>query len=187
MTDVSSARLVEALRASPVENERLREAADRAECPTVLCVPTVLALSDHQCAEFAAALTGGQAVDVLSLPGFGPVVLLDTRPALAATTPGFRAAVLRETAARAEGFDDLDRRLTVTGRYLDLFANWKPSAVTAATLVVEAGRAMADEPSLAWPSPHELVAATGDHFTVLEDGAGATAEAVHDWLEGRFR
>nr|WP_086821575.1 type I polyketide synthase [Allokutzneria sp. NRRL B-24872] len=203
--------------------------------PTVVCLPTVLALSSgYQYARFAGALPGDRAVEVLSLPGFGPaehpptdlesllealagavpggpvvllghssggwlatelaartdvagLVLLDTRPALAATTPGFRTAVLREMLARAGKFDDLDWRLTVTGRYLDLFADWKPSAVTAPTLVVEAGRAMADEPSLAWPSPHELVTVAGDHFTMLEDGADATAEAVHDWLEGRFR
>ncbi|SDM56512.1 Acyl transferase domain-containing protein [Allokutzneria albata] len=115
------------------------------------------------------------------------IVLLDTHPALAATTPGYRAAVLRAMLARAGEFDDLDWRLTVTGRYLDLFADWAPSATPIPTLVVGAGEAMADEPPVAWPLPHDGVTVTADHFTMLEDGARATAEAVNDWLEGRVR
>ena len=115
------------------------------------------------------------------------IVLLDTHPALAATTSRFRTAVLRAMLARAAEFDDLEWRLTVTGRYLDLLTEWTPSATAVPTLVVGASEAMADEPPVAWPLPHERVTVAGDHFTMLEEGAGATAEVVHEWLEGRIR
>ena len=33
-----------------------------------------------------------------------------------------------------------------------------------------------------WPVPHTTVEVPGNHFTMLEDHAAATARAVHKWV-----
>ncbi|WP_329167730.1 type I polyketide synthase [Streptomyces sp. NBC_01267] len=77
-------------------------------------------------------------------------------------------------------------RLTAMAGYLDLFSDWEPKALSAATLFVRAGDGLPGiEAAGAWRLPHAEVTVPGDHFTVLEDHARTTALAVHDWLSAR--
>ena len=78
-----------------------------------------------------------------------------------------------------------DARLTAMGAYLRLFADWQPA--DSATPILAAGATERlpgfDRPPAPWPYPHDAVGLTGDHFTVLEEHAARTAQAVHQWLE----
>lgn len=82
-----------------------------------------------------------------------------------------------------------DAAVTAMGHYFHLFAQWRPAAVDAPTLLVRATEPY--DPSLSpastnwrasWVFPHEVRDIAGDHFTILEQAAAQTAAAVHDWL-----
>ncbi len=115
------------------------------------------------------------------------LVLVDTfvyGPEL--TTAG--AALFEQMFARlGDAGGVTDARLTAMGGYLRLFADWEP--VDSATPILLAGAterlAGFDRPPATWPYPHDAVGVAGDHFTVLEEHASRTAQAVHEWLEKR--
>ncbi|WP_371501898.1 type I polyketide synthase [Kitasatospora sp. NBC_00374] len=85
-----------------------------------------------------------------------------------------------------------DTRLTAMGGYLRLFTGWQPAEITAPTLLVRApeslsvpgggDRALTSGARASWPHEHTLLDGLGDHFTVMEEHAAATAELVENWL-----
>lgn len=97
--------------------------------------------------------------------------------------------------AREGGYVPIDdTRLTAMGGYLRIFAGWRPAGIAAPTLLVRAvdlltapGAPGTDEPQTAqarasWPLPHTAVDGPGNHFTVMEEHAAATADLIEDWL-----
>ncbi|WP_052809302.1 SDR family NAD(P)-dependent oxidoreductase, partial [Streptomonospora alba] len=82
-------------------------------------------------------------------------------------------------------------RATAMGGYLDLFEDWSPHKTTAPTALVRPDDPVTDEHGALvggalwrfdWPLPHDALEVPGDHLTMLEDHAEATAHAVRDWV-----
>jgi acyl transferase domain-containing protein len=115
------------------------------------------------------------------------LVLVDTfvfGPEL--TTSG--AALFGQMFARlAAGGAVTDARLTAMGRYLRLLTDWRPVDSATPILVARTTEPVPgfDRPPATWAYPHDTVEVAGDHFTVLEQHADRTAQAVHEWLEKR--
>ncbi|WP_405534563.1 SDR family NAD(P)-dependent oxidoreductase [Streptomyces sp. NBC_00075] len=123
----------------------------------------------------------------LEAGGGGPaaVVLLDTFPIGAGRLEEFGPALLSAMAVRAEvtGLDD--DALSAMGGYLRLLADWRPEPLAAPALLVRAAGHDWGGPG---PDRAELAAlctvldTPGDHFTLVEEHAAGTAQAVRDWL-----
>ncbi|RYJ21850.1 polyketide synthase type I [Streptomyces sp. L-9-10] len=97
-------------------------------------------------------------------------------PALSAMTAGMLDKAAQFASAEAD-------RLTAMAGYLELYAGWKPAALTAPTLYVRAGdRLPGIEAAEPWSLPHSEITVPGDHFTVLEDHSRTTALAIDTWL-----
>ena len=86
---------------------------------------------------------------------------------------------------RAGEFELLDTaRLTAMGAYLDLFSTWRPSQWRGQTVQVRPTEAVVTAAGAklgldwSWPTAHDRVGVPGDHFTMLEEYAPRTAEAV---------
>ncbi|MFI6449181.1 type I polyketide synthase [Kitasatospora sp. NPDC050543] len=85
-----------------------------------------------------------------------------------------------------------DARLTAMGGYLRLFTGWRPAEIAAPTLLVRAPESLSvpggGEESLtsgaraSWPHEHTVLDGLGDHFTVMEEHAAATAALIENWL-----
>ncbi|MEV8629904.1 SDR family NAD(P)-dependent oxidoreductase [Streptomyces sp. NPDC051079] len=124
------------------------------------------------------------------------LVLLDTylqhetSPTLAAAlTDGLFAR--HGEPARVEG-----PTLTAMGAYLRVFEDWSPTSPDTGTstspgtptLFLRAARPPAGaeaEPRPSWAADATTQDTPGDHFSMLEEHAATTAQAVHDWLDGR--
>jgi thioesterase domain-containing protein/acyl carrier protein len=75
--------------------------------------------------------------------------------------------------------------LTAMGHYFGF--DWTPHPVDLPVLHVRAGDPMSGMPvegrwQARWNLPHTATDVPGDHFTMMEDHAPRTADAVHDWL-----
>jgi len=85
-------------------------------------------------------------------------------------------------------------RMSAMGWYIRLFGTWKPTPITAPTLLVRAcelvgGAEQEEQPSsdswqATWLGTETVVDVPGTHFTMMEEHAGTTARAVQDWLSG---
>ncbi len=115
------------------------------------------------------------------------LVLIDAYPATDAKFAGVMRSVLSEALDNdAYGFMG-DERLMAMAAYMRLFGGWEPQQVAIPTLLVSASEPM---PSLAdddqwrssWAMCDEVINVPGNHFTMMEDGAGSTAEAIDAWL-----
>nr|WP_253844986.1 type I polyketide synthase [Actinosynnema pretiosum] len=76
-------------------------------------------------------------------------------------------------------------RLAAMSRYSDLIQHCPPGALTAPVLFVRPSESFAEGNSewrAIWPGDHELTEVPGTHFTILEDFASTTAEAVDRWV-----
>ncbi|MER5527421.1 type I polyketide synthase [Streptomyces sp. NPDC002677] len=96
------------------------------------------------------------------------------------------AALFEQMRARlAESGAVTDARLTAMGGYLRLLTDWEPADSGTPVLVARATEPLTgfDRPPASWAYPHDVVELAGDHFTVLEEHADRTAQAVHEWLE----
>ncbi|MEV6764391.1 type I polyketide synthase [Streptomyces sp. NPDC051105] len=96
------------------------------------------------------------------------------------------AALFEQMLARlADNGAVTDARLTAMGGYLRLLTDWEPADSTTPVLVARATEPLTgfDRPPASWAYPHDVVELAGDHFTVLEEHADRTAQAVHEWLE----
>ena len=132
----------------------------------------------------------------LEATGRGPagVALLDSYPPGGEFLARHQDRVISQALERQAEFGSLHGdRLSAMGWYLRLFSNWRPAAITAPTLLVRASRPLVDRDAELddarwlsdWPLPHTAVDVPGDHFTILEEHAVATAAAVRDWLPAR--
>ncbi|MBM4796771.1 acyltransferase domain-containing protein [Streptomyces sioyaensis] len=136
------------------------------------------------------------------------IVLLDTYlPAAkdqdqdAADTDGLWAQMLAGMLEREDAFGAFTAtRLSAMGRYSSLITRCAPQPVAAPLLFVRptesfAGRTDGEGASerpgedadwrASWPAEHTLREVPGNHFTLLESSAGATAEAVEKWVAAR--
>jgi surfactin synthase thioesterase subunit len=119
------------------------------------------------------------------------VVLLDAYPPdhLAAIPSGLLEGMI----ARADEHLPLtDTRLTAMGGYLAMLAGWRPEPVSAPTLLARATQPLPGYPAevsrqCTWDLEHTIAEVPGDHFTLLEDQASATARIVGDWLLSAVR
>jgi acyl transferase domain-containing protein/thioesterase domain-containing protein/acyl carrier protein len=115
------------------------------------------------------------------------LILIDTYPATDARFAGVLRTVLSEALEHdIYGFMG-DDRLTAMGAYMRLLGGWRPKELAAPTLLVCAGEPMAgyaedDQWRSSWDACDETVEVPGNHFTMIEDSADSTAEAIHVWL-----
>jgi len=118
------------------------------------------------------------------------VILLDTLPPLEEGSVDVLGAILGQSFKSMQGdsYDSLsDDRLTAMGAYMRLLGEWRPGPIVAQTLLVEAGESLPGtahdgESGGRWDIPLEVVEGIGNHFTMIEDHAHATAQAVDTWL-----
>jgi thioesterase domain-containing protein len=96
----------------------------------------------------------------------------------------------------ADGFIERDRtldvltapRLTAAAWYMYMFSVWTPPPLRTPTLLVRASEPMRaiDAPpedwQVRWDLPHTAVDVPGNHFTIGEEHAATTAQAVESWL-----
>ncbi|MBW1597419.1 SDR family NAD(P)-dependent oxidoreductase [Streptomyces sp. JJ38] len=128
---------------------------------------------------------------VAARTGARGVVLLDSAP-LDGYSPADHAWLLAGMADRMDAVGD--DRLTAMGGYLRLLEALPPIAGEGTGQDAEEGgeplptllvKAAEQRPGRAvtWPLPHTEVTVPGDHFTLIEQHAGAAAEAVTAWLD----
>ncbi|WP_420706790.1 type I polyketide synthase [Streptomyces sp. NRRL F-2305] len=123
--------------------------------------------------------------------GAGPaaVVLLDTYLSDNEGMTQFNDVLIGGMFAREKRAAPMDdTRLTAMGRYFRLLDTWTPPAVRAPTLLVRARDPLgtpaprAGDWRATWPTAQSVVDVPGDHFSLMEEHVGTTAQAVADWL-----
>ncbi|MEU5420732.1 type I polyketide synthase, partial [Streptomyces sp. NPDC020667] len=116
------------------------------------------------------------------------VVMLDTYLPRSEALPWIQTNLSGKMFDREKMFGVVDEgRLTAMGGYLRLFSTWGPAPVNAPILAVKAedtftGSEEGVDEESAWGDEVTRIEVPGDHFTMMEDHAGATAQAVLDWL-----
>ena len=125
--------------------------------------------------------------------GEGPagVVLIDTYSLVADGLAEILDGVLEGMLERETYVPLSDTRLTAMVRYLRLLSDWPVCDIQAPTLLLRAAEPM---PGLsgeqaraqAWGSFDDVVEVPGNHFTVIETQADATAAALGVWLSRIF-
>ncbi|MBB5907964.1 type I polyketide synthase [Actinoalloteichus hymeniacidonis] len=126
------------------------------------------------------------------------VVLLDTSPARSEQAEAIVPVLSEKLLEKETEFVAItggavnDVRLTAMAGYSALIADCPPIATAAPTLLVRAVEfpgdigdaevADADWQSW-WPHAEEVVEVAADHFSMMEDRAASTAEAVRAWLD----
>ncbi|MFD8203193.1 type I polyketide synthase, partial [Streptomyces sp. NPDC059701] len=116
------------------------------------------------------------------------VVMLDTYLPRSEALPWIQTNLSGKMFDREKMFGAVDEgRLTAMGGYLRLFSNWGPAPVGVPILAVKAeetftGSQQTTDEESAWGPRVTVTDVPGDHFTMMEDHAGATAASVLDWL-----
>ncbi|MFF4503028.1 SDR family NAD(P)-dependent oxidoreductase [Streptomyces sp. NPDC001401] len=77
--------------------------------------------------------------------------------------------------------------LTAMGAYLRVFEGWRPDRLAAPTLFLRAAQPLpgATTAPRAAATADAVRETPGDHFSMIEEHADSTAQAVHDWLDRR--
>ncbi len=119
---------------------------------------------------------------------FGPVavVLLDSYPIADGVSGAMLDALGDALVGDMLGFLN-DCRLTAMGGYVRLLSAWRPAEIAAPTLCVKASeslRGVAGEvdSEQRWEPGGEVLEAPGDHLTIMDEHAGATAGVISEWL-----
>ncbi|WUO00431.1 SDR family NAD(P)-dependent oxidoreductase [Streptomyces sp. NBC_00299] len=131
-----------------------------------------------------------ETVRLLEASGLFPeaLVLLDT---YAPDDAALRAATPRLLAGMTHRLGELgpvdDSALVAMGGYLRLLEEWRAAPVKTSTLLVRPveplpGRSTAEVLEPSWQPEHDVVEVAGDHFSMVEEHALTTAEAVTGWL-----
>lgn len=82
-----------------------------------------------------------------------------------------------------------DEQVTAMARYGELLDAWRPLPVTTPTLLVGAAQEgpllelLGEDARSGWPLEHRRTDLAGDHFSLLEEDAAATALTVDRWLD----
>ena len=114
-------------------------------------------------------------------------ILLDTYAPdstfLAEMVPAILAAA-DDSARAGVGLDDT--RLTAMGGYRRILSSWRPEKVSTPVLMVRASSVTAEhsaDDGVTWGTSIEGLEVPGDHFSMMNDHADSTAEAVRQSLE----
>ncbi|MEV8478456.1 type I polyketide synthase [Streptomyces sp. NPDC051173] len=116
------------------------------------------------------------------------VVMLDTYLPRSEALPWIQTNLSGQMFERERMLGAVDEsRLTAMGGYMRLFSDWGPAPISAPILAVKAedaftGSAQGSDEESAYGAGLTRLEVTGNHFTMMEDHAGATAQAVLDWL-----
>ncbi|MFE7172628.1 type I polyketide synthase [Streptomyces sp. NPDC057616] len=86
---------------------------------------------------------------------------------------------------------DEDAGVAALGAYTRMLLGWTPRPVATPTLLIRAtdptpgmaAIAAPDEWRTTWPLPHTPLDVPGDHFSLAQDHARTTAEAIRTWLD----
>ncbi|AZQ74390.1 SDR family NAD(P)-dependent oxidoreductase [Streptomyces luteoverticillatus] len=160
-------------------------------------------LGDRPYAVLGSSMGGCPAHSVaarLAATGTPPVglVLVDTyhvTPDLE-DEPWLLALPARLPLRMGERFDTAvdDMSLAALGAYTRIARGWQPEPADVPTLLIRAGEPLprppahgrpgtvSDEPRTSWPMPHTAVDVPGDHWTMTEEHAHTTAQAIRAWL-----
>ncbi len=133
------------------------------------------------------------AAEVLDERGTPPlaVVLLDSYlPRADSPLDRFRDELFGGMFDREEVFAPMDAaRLSAMSWYFRLMAGWEPAKLPVPLLLVRSSEPPVADASLApdewqtrWDTADTVVDVPGNHFTMVEDHAATTAEAVRGWL-----
>jgi thioesterase domain-containing protein len=117
------------------------------------------------------------------------LVLLDTYESdIGDITDDWMAGLVATGVGRLRGRlgPDAERTaLLATGGYLRLLRGWRPGPLVTPSLLVAAGAPVAGMPD-GWRTrrsgPHQRVEVPGDHFSMLDEHAGAVATAIRNWI-----
>jgi polyene macrolide polyketide synthase len=117
------------------------------------------------------------------------LVLLDSPVAF--STSGALAVVSR-LAGRFEAEPPSDVELTAMGWHAHLLGPWAPTKISTPILFVHPAEMVGDPraestfeteaPGVRWPYDHTPLKVAGDHFSMMQQHAHATALDVHEWL-----
>nr|WP_190815996.1 type I polyketide synthase [Saccharopolyspora pogona] len=120
------------------------------------------------------------------------VVLLDTYIP-GEITPRFSAAMAHRTYEKLATFTDMqDIAITAMGGYFRMFTEWTPTPIGTPTLFVRTEDCVADPEGRPWTDDSwrpgwtladATVQVPGDHFSMMDEHSGSTAQAVASWLE----
>jgi thioesterase domain-containing protein/NAD(P)-dependent dehydrogenase (short-subunit alcohol dehydrogenase family)/acyl carrier protein len=99
------------------------------------------------------------------------------------------AMAVPEKAAEFGAFNSA--QLSAMGRYVELLPEFTMQTVAAPVLFVQAGELFemgsGDQAAVnwqaTWESAHTVLTVPGTHFTIAEQNAGTTAQAIEGWLE----
>ncbi|MFF9398978.1 SDR family NAD(P)-dependent oxidoreductase [Streptomyces sp. NPDC014744] len=113
------------------------------------------------------------------------LVLLDTPRSTGTAMARGMCVLTRRLLEKLPQLPVIEEQFTAMACYAQLLDGWRPGPVATPTVLVRAADSTAllgDGTRAGWPVDHELLEVTGDHFSMLEEHAGATALAVHRWL-----
>ncbi|MFJ1958216.1 SDR family NAD(P)-dependent oxidoreductase [Streptomyces microflavus] len=116
------------------------------------------------------------------------LVLLDTPQTTGAAMVGGMTVITRRLLDRFPRLPLADEQVTAMAWYGELLVGWRPLQVTTPTLLAGAAQEgplldlLGDDARSGWPLEHRRADVAGDHFSLLEEHAGATALTVDRWL-----
>ncbi|MFJ8969403.1 SDR family NAD(P)-dependent oxidoreductase [Streptomyces anulatus] len=117
------------------------------------------------------------------------LVLLDTPRTTGAAMVRGMTVITRRLLERFPRLPLDDEQLTAMAWYGGLLDGWRPLPVTTPTLVAGAAQEgpllelLGEDARSGWPLEHRRTDVAGDHFSLLEEHAGATALTVDRWLD----
>jgi acyl transferase domain-containing protein len=110
------------------------------------------------------------------------LILIDTYEPRGEGAVDAFAAAMAQILARTDGTIPIDDEgLLAMGAYLRLLDDWEPTPISIPSLLLAASTALGSAPR--WTLADEAREIGGDHFSVIEARAAATAEAGQEWIE----
>jgi acyl transferase domain-containing protein len=110
------------------------------------------------------------------------LVLIDTYQASGQSAVDTFAAAMLQILERAhEAIPLEDDGLLAMGAYLRFLVDWEPAPITTPSLLLAAATALG--PGERWQLADETREVSGNHFSLIEGEAPATAAAMQDWIE----
>ncbi|WP_194962854.1 type I polyketide synthase [Streptomyces sp. NRRL B-1677] len=114
------------------------------------------------------------------------LVLVDTYPVTTEheAEPWLSGMLARLPLGLGEPFDAAvdDMAMAALGAYTRMTRGWRPEPTDVPTLLIRAAERLPEFPPASWPSPHVAVTVPGDHWSINEEHAPTTAEAIRRWL-----
>ncbi|WP_424893374.1 type I polyketide synthase [Streptomyces sp. XH2] len=98
--------------------------------------------------------------------------------------PWLSGMLARLALGMGEAFDTAvdDLSMAALGAYTRMTRGWRPEPADVPTLLVRAAERLPEFPAASWPSPHVTVTVPGDHWSMNEEHAPTTAEAIRSRL-----